>query len=135
MGQRGGQHAPANRQHLADLLNRLLEVAFDLGHGGNQQVADRVPTKVARVVLEAVLQQGGHRAFGVGERNQAVANVAGRENPKLLAQSARRAAVVRYSHDGDDVGGIAFDTAQHSGQSCTTTDDDNTLAVRHQCVA
>ena len=74
---------------------------------------------------EAVLEQLAHQRLRVGERDDAVADVADRRDPQLLAQDAGRAAVVG---DGDDRGQVArvlLEPAQERREPGSATDRDD----------
>ena len=123
VGERGGQHAPLDGQHAADLAHRLLEAARDLGERGDEQVAEA--HALERAVLEAVLEEAVEEALGVAERDQAVADVAGRQDAEVGAEAARAAAVVG---DGDDSGELAaegLEPFEHDGQPCAAADGDD----------
>ena len=106
-----GQHAPFDVEHAARHLDRLVEVAGDAGHRGQKQIPERVPGQ-AFAFGEAVAEKVGDERFVVGERDQAVADVAGRQNAELFLQPSRAAAVVADGDDGGEVGGDLLEAAQ-----------------------
>ena len=103
--------------------DRLLEVAaVDRVHGRDQEVAHGVAGEVPLVLGEPVLEQLRHRRLRLGERRQAVADVADGRDPQLLAQAAARAAVVGNRDDRRDVRRVLLETAQERGEPCPTPD-------------
>ena len=72
----GRQHPPADLQHPRALAHREVEAPRDLGEGGEEQVAERVAGEIA--VREPVLEQAAEEGLVVGQRDEAVADVAGR---------------------------------------------------------
>ncbi len=81
--QRGRQHPPLHRQHPSRFGHRLFEAAGDLRHGRDEQVAEGMPVQPLVPIREAVLEQLAEHGFVVGERRQAVADVAGRQHAQL----------------------------------------------------
>ena len=121
---RGRQDLAAHGQHPVRLAHRLLEVAGDRGHGGDEEVAEGVVVE-ARARREAVLHELGHERLGIGQRGDAVADVPGRHDAELLAQPAAAAAVVGHRHDGGDVArcspsGRAAASRARSRRRCAT---------------
>ena len=108
---RGRQDLAAHRQDAVRLAHRLLEVAGDRGHGGDEQVPEGVVVEPG-AGREAVLHELGHERLGVGQGGDAVADVPGRRDPELLAQAAAAAPVVGQGDDGGDVGRVALQAAQ-----------------------
>ena len=91
------------------LPDGVLEVAGDLGHGHDEQVPERVAVEAA--FIEAVLEQGGHQRFDVGQGRDALPEVAWGEDPVLLAQPPRAATVVGHSDDRSQVAGVLLQAA------------------------
>ena len=54
--------------------------------------------------MEAVLKEAAEKGFVFRKSDHAVANVAGREDAILAAQTAGAAAVIRDGHNGSEVG-------------------------------
>ena len=123
---------PADGEDPVDLPDALLEVAaLDRGHRGEQQVADRMAAErpprspeaaIRRTHREAVLEQLAHQRLGVGERRDAVADVADRRDAELLAQHAGRAAVVGDRHDRGEVARVLLEAAQERRQAGPAAD-------------
>ena len=105
------QHLAADREDAVGLAHRLLEVAGDGGHGGDEEVPECVVVE-ARPLREAVLHQLGHERLRVGQGGNAVADVAGWHDPELLAQASRAAAVIGDRNDRRDVRAVALESAQ-----------------------
>ena len=75
----------------------MLEVA----QRGQDQVAEAVSAHpVLAVTDEPIREDRRERGVGVGEREQAVANIARRQHLIRLAQAAGAAAVIGGGHDG-----------------------------------
>ena len=119
--ERGGQHAAAHLEHVRGLLHGALEVAGHLGERGHEQVAEAVALQAA-VVGEAVLEELAHQRLVVGERDQAVAQVAGRRHAHVAAQQPGAAAVVGHRHDGGEVAGVRLEAAQQGGEAVAAAD-------------
>ena len=85
--------------------------------------------------IETVLEELGHHRFTVGQRNQTVADVARRQNPKLRAQAAAAAAIVGYRHDRREVGRVLFEAAQERAQARAASDRDKPVARDRVAVA
>ena len=73
-----------------------------------------------RTFGEAVMQQLSHERLHVGQGLQAVAHISGRQHPKLLAQDAGAAAIVRYRDNGSQSVCVPFQAAQHGGKACSS---------------
>jgi hypothetical protein len=113
--QRRGQHAAADLQDPAALLDRQVEAPRDLREGGEEEVAEGVSRQVA--VGEAVLEEAAEERLVVGEGDEAIADVAGRQHPQLAAQPPGRAAVVGHGDDGRDVDRRRLEPAQQRGEA------------------
>ena len=96
--------------------------------GGQEEVAEGVPGEAA-AVREAVLEEAGEQVFVVGQRGDAVADVARRQHPEFPAQHARGAAVVGHGDDAEQVGEAArvaserLEPAQDAGEAGAAPDD------------
>ena len=64
-----------------------------------------------------------HHRLGVGEGDQAVADVAGRLDAQLAAEAPGTPAVVGHGHDGGDVVGVVLDAPDEAGQAASAADD------------
>ena len=78
---------------------------------------------------EAVLQQLSHERLGVGQRDDAVADVTDGRDAKLLAQNSRRATVVGHGHDRRQVAGVFLEAAQERRQAGPAADRDDPRAT------
>ena len=83
---------------------------------------------------EAVLEQARHRRLGVRQRRDAVADVAHRRDAQLLAQLARRAAVVGDRHDRRDVAGHLLEAAQQRRQAGAAADGHDARPARERAL-
>ena len=90
-----------------DMLHGLGEVSGDAGERGDEEVAEAVAFEVA--LGEAVLEELREQVLVFGERDHAVADVAGRKHVEVFAQAAGGAAVVG---DGDDGGELADEAGE-----------------------
>ena len=86
------------------------------------------------LTAEAVLEELGHQRLGLGERGEALADVAGREHSILLAQPAARAAVVGDGDDRDDVAGVLLDASEQRREPGAATDRDQARALGEEPV-
>ena len=76
VAQRRRDDLTTHREDPAGLADGVLEVAGDLRHGGDEEVAERVAGERS-LAAEAVLEELGHQRLGLGERGQALADVPG----------------------------------------------------------
>ena len=125
----GRQHLTPHLEHVRRLAHGVLEVARDLGHRGDEQVAEAVSLEPA-VLGEPVLEEAAHHRLVVGQRHQAVAQVAGREHAHVAAEPARAAAVVRHGHDGGEIAGLRLEAAEQRGQPVASADGDDARPAR-----
>ena len=102
VGGGGGVDAAAGGENLRGQLHGLGEVAGDVGERGDEEVAEVVAFEVA--LREAVLEETGEEMLVFGERDHAVADVAGGEHVEVFAEAAGGAAVVGDGDDGGEVG-------------------------------
>ena len=118
----------AHGENPVDPSDTLLEIAvLERRHGRDQQVAHGVPgeplTVPARsLVREPVLEHAVHHRLGVGERRDAVADVADGRDPELAAEHAGRAAVVSNRDDRREVARVLLHPAQQRRQPGPSTD-------------
>jgi hypothetical protein len=131
-----GHHLTADRQNAVHLPHAFFEVVtLDRGHRRQQQVADRVPAQAGLAVAgESVLEQLAHQRLRIRQGHDAVADVAHRRNAQLLAQPARRSAVVGDRDHGRDIAGVLLDPAQQRGQAGSAADDDDLRAARQEAL-
>ena len=130
-----GNDAAAHGEDTVRLANALLEVACHAGQRGNQQVAEGVAGKVRVGTVrgwKSVLEQAVHRRLGISQGGDAVAYVAHRRHAHLVAQLARRSAVVSHGDDGGDVARLLLESAQQDRQPSTAADGDDAWAARPQ---
>ena len=118
--ERRGQHPAADLEDVRGLLYGALEVAGHFGERGDEQVAEAVPLEAA--VGEAVLEQAAHERLVVGERDEAVADVAGGRHPQVAPQAAGAAAVVGHRDHGGDVAGVLLQAAEQGGEAVAAAD-------------
>ncbi len=131
-----GSDPAADRQDPVHQPDAVLEVpALDRGHRRDQQVAERVAgeaVRLARGLREAVLEDLAHQRLRVGQRHDAVADVADRRDPELLAQDPGRATIVGDRHDRGQVAGVFLEAAQERGQPGAATDRDDPRAASEE---
>jgi len=84
VGQRRGQDLALYAQDAACFTDGRLEVAGNAAHGRDVEVAERVPFQV-RPLGETILQQLLHQRAGLGQRRDAVTEVARRQDRQLAA--------------------------------------------------
>ena len=84
--QRRGHDRALDREHLAGLAQRLLEVSGDVGHRHDEEVSKSVA--VERAFLESMVEELLHQRLGVGEGDEALAEVARGKDAVLVAQPA-----------------------------------------------
>ena len=80
---------------------------------------------VQAALFEPVLKEGRHQWLDVGQGGDALAEVAGWEDPVLRPQLARAAAVVRHRHDRGQVAGVLLQPAKHGGEARPATERDH----------
>ena len=81
---------------------------------------------------EAVLEDVVHQRLRVGERRDAVADVADGRDAQRFAQHARRAAVVGDRDDGRQVAGVLLEAAQQRGKPRPAADGHDPRAAREE---
>ena len=127
--QRRGQDPPAYREDARRFRDRGLHAAGDLGHGGNEQVAERVAGHAhAGAVVEAVLEELRDQGLGIGERGDAVADVAGGDDVQVATQPTARSAVVGDGDDRREVGRVLLQAAQQVRQTGAAAEGDDARA-------
>ena len=91
---------------------------------------------VERAFFEAMVEELLHQRLGVRERDQALAEVAGREDSILVAQPARRAAVVGNRHDRGEIGRVGLQAAEQRAESGAAPDRDDArpASAKAECV-
>jgi hypothetical protein len=88
----GGEHLPGHTQEAAGLGQGQLEVAGGGRQPGDHDVAEGVSLQLPGV--EAMLEGLAPHGAGVGQGDEALAQVAGRCDPERRSQPAARPAVV-----------------------------------------
>ena len=128
------QDLATDRQHAVREADGLLEVAaLDLGHRREQDVADGMPAERAAVLRarigrragEAMLEHLAHERLVVGEGREAAPDVADRRDRQLVAQHARRSAVVGDRDDRGQVARVLLEAAQERRLAGPAADDDD----------
>jgi len=110
VGVGGGVDAAAGGEDLRGHLHGLGEVSGDAGEGGEEEIAEAVAFEAA--VMEAVLEEACEQELVLGERDHAVADVAGGEHVEFFAEAAGGATVIG---DGDDGGKVADEAGKVRG--------------------
>ena len=116
------KHAPLDGENLRRLVQRLFHVARDLRHGSDEEIAEAVPLEL-RAALEAILEELLHQGLRIGKRDEAVPQIARRNDSQLFPEPARRAAVVGDRHDRRHVARRLLDAAQQHGKPVPAADD------------
>ena len=84
------------------MLDSLGEVAGQVGEGGQQEVAERVPLQPPPL-SESVLEESAEQRFVLRHRDQAITDVAGRKNIEITPETAGAASIIRDRDDGGDL--------------------------------
>ena len=122
-------------QNLAGLLDRPLEVPGNAGHGREEKVAE-IMAGQPRPSLEPVLHEALHKRFQVGHGDEAVADVARRQDAELPAEPARASAVVGHGHDGGEIVRDVLETPDDGRETRSAADDhDPGPMCRHRNMA
>ena len=109
--------AAANGEDFAADADGFGEIAGDVRERGEKEIAEIVAGEAAAGV-KAILKQAAEQGFVFRKGDHAVADVAGRKNTVLAAQTAGAAAVVGDGDDGGEVGdgalaaGVFIDAAE-----------------------
>ena len=93
---------------------------------------NRLPNECPRQAFafgEAVAEQIGHQRFVVGERDQTVANVAGRQHAEFFLQAAGRAAVVAHGYDRGEIARAPLEPAQQRRKPGAAADGDDLVSL------
>ena len=101
-------------------VDRLVKRAGNAVHGRKKQIAEALPGQ--RAVGKAVVEQLLHGGLGIGQRHDAVADIARRQHSQILAQHAGAAAVVGDGDDGGDILRVGLQAPQHGGQAVPAAD-------------
>ena len=106
-----------------------------IGERRDDEVAERVAGE-ALALGEAVLEERPEKpGVLVGQRDEAVADVARRQHAELLAQLAARSSVVGHRDDGARLETEVHEAAEHRGKAGAAADGDRTTtrAHAHRC--
>jgi hypothetical protein len=120
---RRGQRTAAGADDPAGLVERAHRVADRLEQCREHEVAQRVAGELA--VVEAVLEGSRPHARLVGQRDERLAEVAGREDAEVAAEPPRRAAVVGHGDDRGDVTRVLPDGPQRVRKTVAAADRDD----------
>ena len=134
VSQRRRQDGAFHREHLSRFAERLLEVSRHVRHRHDEKVPEGVAVEGA--LLEAMVEELLHQRLGVGECDQALAEVTGREDSILVAQPDRRAAVVGNRHDRGEIGRVGLQAAEQRAESGAAPDRDDArpASAKPECV-
>ncbi len=131
-----GNDAAAYGENAVGLADALLEVARDArSSAAISRLPKAWPAKLEFWTVrgwKSVLQQAVHRRLGVGQGSDAVADVAHRRHAHLVAQLARRSAIVGHGDDRGDVAGLLLEAAQQDRQPGAAADGHDARAARAQ---
>ena len=116
-----GQDSAFDGEHFRRLLQCRFHIAGDFVHCRDEKIAEAVPRQ-CRVSFESILEEFFHQRLGIGERDEAIAEIARRNDAQFLAQSAARAAVVGNRYDCRNVARRRFDPAKQHTQSMPAAD-------------
>ena len=144
VGERGRKNLAADGEDFAALADGFGEIAGDVGERGEKEIAEVVADESAAGV-KAILKEAAEQGFVFGERDHAVANVAGRKNAIFAAQAAGAAAVIGDGDDGGEIGDRAlgagvfvvaahdefFQAAQQRGKSGAAAESDDAESARN----
>ena len=103
VGRGGGINAPEHRQHLGRKSYGLGEIAGQMRHGGQKQIAEAVSLQSAAARRNGIETACDSRASSSDERHHAVADIARRQHVEIAAQAAGTASVVGDGHHGGDL--------------------------------
>jgi hypothetical protein len=98
----GGEDAAADGENLAGDADGFDKVTGHMGEGGKEEITEIVSGETTAGV-KAILKETAEQGFVLGERDHAIADVAGGEHAIFAAEAAGAATVIG---DGDDGGKI-----------------------------
>ena len=127
---RHGQDASLCAEETPDPVEAFDRIVEELPQAGDQQVAEGVPVERAgRVQAQLHDVAPGQTPLGfLAEGRQRHAQVAGRQDRHLLAQSAGATAVVGDSHNSRQRAGDMAQRPQGCGQAVSAAEGDDVLA-------
>ena len=129
--ERGRVYMPSRAEVRRRMGDRLGKRAGEVSDGSQHQVSERVADMATALGAgETVLDHaGGQPVLIGGHRHQAVPDVARRKDPELLAQLARRAAIVGHRDDGRGVEAEIEQAVDDGRQARAAADGDRTAAA------
>src|ERR1700676_3999565 len=95
----GWENSAANGQDFTAFANCFGEVSGDVGKRGEEKVTEIVAYQ-STAGMKTVLEKTAEQRFVLGERDHAIANIAGREDTIFTPQATGAAAVVCHRNDG-----------------------------------
>ena len=122
--QRRREDLTAHGEHSARLPHSLLEVAGNVGHRDDEEVAEAMALETI-AVSEAILEELRHQRFGVREGGDVLANVAWWQYSELALKSPGAAAVIGYRDDRCDVAGVLLEATQQRREAGAAADGDD----------
>ena len=137
----GGENAAANGQHFAADAHRAREIAGHVAQRGQEEIAEAVPSQTASGV-ETILKKPAQQGLILGQCDHAVANVAGRKDAVVAAQTPGTAAVIGNGYDCREIANgmvgvlllsrsdVIFQSAQQRGKSRAAADGHNAHGPR-----
>ena len=144
---RRGKNAPAYGQDLACRPHRFAEVSGHAGKSSQEEIAKVMPSQVSRA-FESILKKRRQERFVGGESHETVANVAGRQHLKLVAQTSGATAVIRDRDERGEVGEIdivlggfrrrvheLLEPGEKGGQTGASANGEDPQAVNHETAA
>ena len=106
------QDSSRNGENVPHPLHSLVKGTGNAVHSRKEEVSEALTGQGA--FRKAVIEQLLHGWLRVGQRHNAVADIAGRQHPEILPEHSGAAAVVGDGHDGRYVLCIALEAAQLS---------------------
>ena len=86
--ERRGHDATFDLQDATRLVDRLIEAPGNGGHRREKEIAERVSGEPS-ALRETIAEELGHERLVVGERDQTIPNIAGRQDAELFVETAR----------------------------------------------
>src|SRR5260370_29270238 len=105
VGRSRGKDVSSRGQDLRGALDGLGKVAGDGRERGRKQISETVAFKIAGTA-ETVLKEPGDKVLIFRYGNQAVANIARRNNIQFAPQPAAGATIVTDGHNGGEIGNV-----------------------------
>ena len=117
------QDSSRNGENVPHPLHSLVKGTGNAVHSRKEEVSEALTGQGA--FRKAVIEQLLHGWLRVGQRHNAVADIAGRQHPEILPEHSGAAAVVGDGHDGRYVLCIALEAAQHRRKTMPAADGGN----------